>query len=69
MHKSSDSELSDSPLKFLRELKTQNWFFEENNKIDKPLMRLVKKKRIRNEEIYPYRAYRYFKNYNTIYKY
>ena len=29
--------------------KTKNWFFEEINKIDKPLARLIKKKREKNQ--------------------
>ena len=29
--------------------KTKNWFFEKINKIDKPLVRLIKKKRERDE--------------------
>ena len=29
--------------------KTKNWFFEKINKIDKPLARLIKKKREKNQ--------------------
>ena len=29
--------------------KTKSWFFEKINKIDKPLVRLIKKKRDKNE--------------------
>ena len=29
--------------------KTKNWFFEKINKIDKPLARLIKKKREENQ--------------------
>ena len=29
--------------------KTKSWFFEEINKIDKPLARLIKKKRDKNQ--------------------
>ena len=29
--------------------KTENWFFEKINKIDKPLARLIKKKREKNQ--------------------
>ena len=29
--------------------KTKNWFFENINKIDKPLARLIKKKREKNQ--------------------
>ena len=29
--------------------KTKSWFFEEINKIDKPLARLIKKKREKNQ--------------------
>ena len=29
--------------------KTKNWFFEKTNKIDKPLARLIKKKRERTQ--------------------
>ena len=29
--------------------KTKNWFFEKINKIDKPLTRLIKKKREKNQ--------------------
>ena len=31
--------------------KTRNWFFEKVNKIDRPLARLIKKKRKRNQII------------------
>ena len=30
-------------------LKTKNWFFEQINKIDKPLSRIIKKKREKNQ--------------------
>ena len=29
--------------------KTKNWFFEKINKVDKPLVRLIKKKREKNQ--------------------
>ena len=29
--------------------KTKSWFFEKVNKIDKPLLRLIKKKREKNQ--------------------
>ena len=29
--------------------KTKSWFFEKRNKIDKPLARLIKKKREKNQ--------------------
>ena len=29
--------------------KTKSWFFEKTNKIDKPLVRLIKKKREKNQ--------------------
>ena len=31
--------------------KTKRWFFEKMNKIDKPLARLIKKKRVRFKSI------------------
>ena len=31
--------------------KTKSWFFEKTNKIDKPLARLIKKKRVRLKSI------------------
>jgi len=30
--------------------KTKSWFFEKINKIDKPLVRLIKKKREKNQQ-------------------
>ena len=30
--------------------KTESWFFEKINKIDKPLARLIKKKRAKNKK-------------------
>ena len=30
--------------------KTKSWFFEKMNKIDKPLVRLIKKKREKNQQ-------------------
>ena len=30
--------------------KTKSWFFEKINKIDKPLVRLIKKKREKNQK-------------------
>ena len=30
--------------------KTKRWFFEKMNKIDKPLVRLIKKKREKNQQ-------------------
>ena len=31
--------------------KTKSWFFEKINKIDKPLVRLIKKKRIKSAKL------------------
>ena len=31
--------------------KTKSWFFEKINQIDKPLARLIKKKREKNQQI------------------
>ena len=31
--------------------KTKSWFFEEINKIDKPLAKLIKKKRIKSTKL------------------
>ena len=31
--------------------KTKSWFFEKINKIDKPLVRLIKKKRIKSTKL------------------
>lgn len=45
MHKSSESELLDTTLKFWRDfLKNPDGFFEDTNEIDKPLMRFIKQK-------------------------
>ena len=53
------SEINEKEMKEMRTKinKTKSWFFEKINKIDKPLVRLIKKKRektqinrIRNEE-------------------
>ena len=42
----SEKEMKETIVKFN---KTKSWFFEKLNKIDKPLARLIKKKREKNQ--------------------
>ena len=44
------AELSENEMKTIVKInKTKSWFFEKKNKIDKPLARLIKKKREKNQ--------------------
>ena len=43
----SEKEIKDTMVKIN---KTKSWFFEKINKIDKPLARLIKKKREKNQK-------------------